>query len=88
MRELSALERNTERWLEAHRRDAFADGLREALVRLAARRFGAGIGRRLEARLRTVKDPSRLDRVGNLIVDSETGEQLLGGVDGAGMNPS
>ena len=88
MREVSALERNTDRWLEGHRRDAFADGQREALVRLAARRFGADIGRRLEARLRSVKDPSRLDRLGDLIVDSETGEQLLGGVDSSGTNSS
>ena len=80
MREVTALEKNTNRWLEGHRRDAFAegqregradgrreghaDGQREALVRLAARRFGVDIGRRLEARLRSVKDPSRLDRVG------------------------
>ena len=104
MRELTALERNTERWLEGHRRTAFADGRREghadgrrqghadgqreALVRLAARRFGVDIGRRLQARLRSVKDPSRLDRVGDLIVDSETGEQLLGGLDGVGINSS
>ena len=104
MREVTALEKNTNRWLEGHRRDAFAegqregradgrreghaDGQREALVRLAARRFGVDIGRRLEARLRSVKDPSRLDRVGDLIVDSETGEQLLGGLDGVGINSS
>ena len=104
MREVTALERNTQRWLEGHRRDAFADGRREghadgrreghaegrreALVRLAARRFGADTGRRLEARLRAVEDPGRLDRVGDLIVDSETGEQLLGGIERAGPNSS
>ncbi len=65
-----------------------AEGRREALVRLAARRFGADTGRRLEARLRAVEDPGRLDRVGDLIVDSETGEQLLGGIDRAGPNSS
>ena len=94
MREASALEGNIERWLERHRRDAYAegrrkglaDGLREGLVRLASRRFGADIGRRLEARLRSVKDPSGLDRVGVLIVDCESGEQLFGGIDGSGMN--
>ena len=95
MREVSTLEKNTERWLEGHRRDAFADGQRETLahersllVRMAARRFGADTGRRLEARLRAVKDPGHLERVGDLIVDSETGEQLLGGLDGSGMNSS
>ena len=65
-----------------------AEGRREALVRLAARRFGADTGRRLEARLRAVEDPGRLDRVGDLIVDCETGEQLLGGIDRAGLNSS
>ncbi len=88
MAEQSILQRNNERWLEGHRRDAFADGRREALVRLAARRFGADTGRRLEARLRAVEDPGRLDRVGDLIVDSETGEQLLGGIERAGLNSS
>ena len=59
---------------------------RALLVRLAARRFGADTGRRLEARLRAVEDPGRLDRVGDLIVDSETAEQLLGGIDRADVN--
>ncbi len=68
------------------RREGHAEGRREALVRLAARRFGADTGRRLEARLRAVEDPGRLDRVGDLIVDSETGEQLLGGIDRADVN--
>lgn len=52
----------------------------------AVRRFGADTGRRLEARLRAVEDPGHLERVGVLIVDCETGEQLLGSVDGAGIN--
>ena len=98
MAEKSILQRNNERWLARRRqewleegraegrRQALAEGRREALVRLAARRFGADAGRRLEARLRAVEDPGRLDRVGDLIVDSETGEQLLGGVDRASVN--
>ncbi len=99
MAEQSILQRNNERWLEGYRRDAFAeghtDGRREGLaherallVQLAVRRFGADTGRRLKARLRVVEDPGHLERVGVLIVDSETGEQLLGTVDGAGMNSS
>ena len=103
MAEQSILQRNNERWLKRHRqellaearREAVAEGRREAiaheralLVRLAARRFDADTGRRLEARLRTVEDPGRLEQVGVLIVDSETGEQLLDGIDGAGMNSS
>ena len=91
MREVSALERNTDRWLKRHRREWMAKGRREGLaherallVRMAARRFDADTGRRLEARLRGVEDPGHLERVGVLIVDSETGEQLLGSVDGNG----
>ncbi len=102
MAEKSILQRNNERWLERHRQELLAEGRREAvaegrregltdgrremLVRQAARRFGADTGRRLEARLKAVEDPGRLDRVGDLIVDSETGEQLLGGIDRAGVN--
>ena len=52
------------------------------------RRFGADTGRRLAARLRAVEDPGRLDRVGDLVVDSETGEQLLGAIKRAGLNSS
>jgi len=86
--EVSALQRNTDRWLESHRRDAFAEGRREELVRLAARRFGADTGQRLGARLENVNDPGLLNRVGELIVDCETGKQLLAGIDGAGINSS
>ena len=89
MAEQSILQRNNERWLKRHRRDWLAEGRREViaheralLVQQAARRFDADTGRRLEARLRAVEDPERLERVGVLIVDCETGEQLLRGIDG------
>ena len=95
MAEQSILQRNNERWLKRHRQELLAEARREGiaheralLVRQAARRFDADTGRRLEARLRTVEDPEHLERVGVLIVDCETGEQLLGGIDGAGMNSS
>ena len=55
---------------------------RAMLARLAARRFGAGFGRRLGAVLREVSDPVELDRIGNLIVDCATGEELLDGLNG------
>ena len=90
MAEQTILERNTDRWLKRRRQEwlaeGLADGRREMLVRQAARRFGADAGRRLEARLRAVEDPGRLDRVGDLIVDCETGEQLFGGLDRVGVN--
>ena len=89
MAEQSILQRNNERWLKRHRLDWLAEGRREViaheralLVQQAARRFDADTGRRLEARLRAVEDPERLERVGVLIVDCETGEQLLRGIDG------
>ena len=83
MAEQSILARNTDRWLERYGREVFADGRREAFVRMAARRFGADIGRRLGGRLGKVDDPDLLDRVGDLIVDCETGEQLLASIDRA-----
>jgi len=99
MAEQSVLERNTDRWLKRYRREVYADGLadgrrqalaheRSLLVRQAARRFGADTGQRLGARLENVNDPGLLNRVGELIVDCETGKQLLAGIDGAGMNSS
>ncbi len=95
--EQSVLERNTDRWLKRYRREVYAEGLadgrrralaheRALLVRQAARRFGADTGQRLGARLENVDDPGLLNRVGELIVDCETGKQLLAGIDGAGMN--
>ena len=56
---------------------------RAMLARLAARRFGSGFGRRLGAALRDVSDPVELDRIGDLIVDCATGEELLDGLNGA-----
>ena len=56
---------------------------RAMLARQAARRFGAGFGRRLGAALREVSDPVELDRIGDLIVDCATGEELLDGLNGA-----
>ena len=99
MAEQSILQRNNERWLEGYRQGAFAegqtDGRREGLaherallVQQAARRFGTDTGRRLKARLRAVEDPAHLERVGALIMDCETGEQLLGGIDRSGTNSS
>ncbi len=103
MAEQSVLERNTDRWLKRYRREVYAEGLAEGLadgrrqafahersmlVRQAARRFGADIGRGLGARLENIDDPGLLDRVGDLIVDCETGEQLLGSIDWADTHPS
>lgn len=56
--------------------------------RSTARRFGADIGRRLGGRLENVDDPGIMDRVGDLIVDFETGEQLLASIDRTDANSS
>ena len=84
MEEVSVLQRNTDRWLERYGRELLA----ERLMRLAARRFGADTGQRLGARLENVDDPGLLDRVGDLIVDCETGEQLLASIDRADAHSS
>ena len=81
MRETSVLERNTERWMKRYRQqmlaEGIADGRRTLLVRLAARRFGDDTGQRLRERLSTIEDLRLFDQVGDLIVDCETGEDLL-----------
>ena len=79
MEELSVFQKNTNRVLERHGREK----LTHVFVRQASRRFGADTGRRLGARLAAVDDPGLLDRLGDLIVDCETGEQLLASIDGA-----
>lgn len=57
--------------------EGVADGRRTLLVRLAARRFGDDTGQRLRDRLSTIEDLKLFDQVGDLIVDCETGEELL-----------
>lgn len=79
MAEQSILARNTDRWLERYGRELLA----KRLMRQATRRFGTDTGQRLGARLENVDDPGLLDRVGDLIVDCETGEQLLASIDHA-----
>ena len=84
MAEQSILARNTDRWLERYGREILA----ERLMRLAARRFGADTGQRLGTKLENVDDSGLLDRVGDLIVDCETGDQLLASIDRASALPS
>ena len=47
------------------------------LERQAARRFGANTGERLSALLAGVSEPERLAAVGDAIIDSATGAELL-----------
>ena len=89
MGQLSPLQINTARLREQHLAEGVLRGRAEGtaheramLARQAARRFGAGFGRRLGAALREVSDPVELDRIGDLIVDCATGEELLDGLNG------
>ena len=93
MEEVTAFQRNTERAIERYRREGLELGIeqglergfeheRSLLARQASRRFGDAAGRRLGAWLAGVSDAAVFDRVGDLIVDCATGEELLGGIDG------
>ena len=59
------------------RAEGRAQGERALLVRLAARRFGAGTAQRLSALLLRIEDPDRLADVGEWIVDCASGDELL-----------
>ena len=90
MSQLSPLQINYRRKMAQHLAEGVLRGRAEGtaheramLARLAGRRFGAGFGRRLSAALRQVSDPVELDRIGDLIVDCATGEELLDGLNGA-----
>lgn len=74
-----AMERGMEQGLSQGR----AEGIefhRRQLGSLAARRFGADAGERLSALLAGVTEPERLAAVGNAIIDSGTGAELLAAV--------
>ncbi len=58
-----------------------AQGERNALERLAERRFGAGAARRLAAALSDAPGRQRLDELGDLIVVCRTAEELVGRLD-------
>ena len=64
------------------RQEGIEQGARTTLVRLAKRRFGADTSRRLDNRLESVSDPVFLEKVGDLILDCDDGEQLLNGLNG------
>ena len=50
---------------------------RAILLRQAARKFGAGTATRLEALLAAIDDPDRLAVLGDYVIDSDDGEELL-----------
>ena len=80
------LEQGLERGLEQGREEGLEEGLaheRALLVRMAATRFGPEIGERLSGVLAGIADPEGLAEVGERLVRSETGDELLARVRGA-----
>ena len=86
MEELTVLEARArewpQEWLEQGRSEGIEQGQRALLGRLAARRFGAAAGERLAAALAEVRDPSRLEAVGDLVLECATEAELLGELNG------
>lgn len=62
---------------EEVRRAGHQEGQRQAVERIAARRFGRKTASRLAKVLEGVSDPEQLGRVGDLVVDCATGDELL-----------
>lgn len=54
---------------------------RRLLARLAARRFGPHVGQRLAEVLADADNPARFEQIGDLILDSADGDELLRGLD-------
>ena len=72
-------------WLEEGREQGREQGreeLRSLLARQAVRRFGVHIGERLTAALADMRDPTRLEEVGELILDCDGGADLLRRING------
>ena len=94
MDELTVVEARAREWPQEWREEGRAEGVKEGrtegieqgqralLCRLASRRFGAAAGRRLAAALADVRDPLRLEAVGDLVVDCATEAELLGKLNG------
>ena len=59
------------------RREGRAEGLATLLCRLARLKFGAPTAERLAGLLEGVTDPEAIARIGDRIIECETGEELL-----------
>ena len=75
------LEQGREEGLERGREEGRQQGQLALLSRLASHRFGAATAEALVAAL-TGGDPARLEAVADLVVDCETGSELLNRVNG------
>ena len=66
-------------WAENHRQQGLEQGRTEGramLVRLASRRFGAGTAEQLAGLVRSM-GAEELARVGDAVLDCDTGDELL-----------
>ena len=64
------------------RTEGQAEGQAEVVRRLAARKFGAETAERLAGRLAEIADPKRVIEVGEWLLECDSGEELLGRVEG------
>ena len=64
-------------------RGEFLERQRAMLLRQAARKFGTGTAASLEAVLTGLDDPRRLDEIGDRLIDSASGDELLSCVSGS-----
>ena len=78
------LEERVARWPDQWIRQGVEQGLRQGLdherallQRMAEVRFGASIANQLSASLRQVQDPRQFDAIGEAILRSKTGDELL-----------
>ena len=89
---MMALAKRVQEWEAEWHRQGFEEGLkqgleqgekqglaaeRELLRRLATRRFGTASGDALVCRLAEISDPNRLARIGERIIDCDTGAELF-----------
>ena len=80
------LEQGREQGLQQGReevRGEFLERQRAMLLRQAARKFGTGTAANLEAVLTGIDDPRRLDEIGDRLIDSASGDELLSCVSGS-----
>ncbi len=81
MEEPTMLEEAITEWRQAALAEGRSEGLREGertlLRQLTVRRFGASAGDALAALMADEQDAGRLAELGNLVVDCESGEELL-----------
>ena len=64
-------------WREEGRREGMAEGRRAMVRRLAAVRFGEAVGERVDALVGAADDPERLEAVAELILDADSGTDLV-----------